>query len=147
MRTHRPCFILALVLAAGIIAGKLLPVPFTFWVILLCAVTIGAVFARPSWIIHAGVFALGAVLIINVSRLAPDSAAFLSYDDRQDIRMTEGIVDSKPQTRSWLQGEMIVFDLKVKRILTEQGWASQRGRIQVQEYQDRPLHYGQLLRV
>ncbi len=147
MKTHRPSFILAIALGAGVIAGKFLHLPFFIWVVLLCGLTTWAIVGRKAWPIYAGMFALGAVLIINVDRVAPDSAALLSYDDRQDIRMTEGIVDSNPQTRAWVQGDQVVFDLKVKRILTGQGWFSQRGKIQVRLYQNRPVHYGQLLRV
>lgn len=147
MITHRPAFLLAITLGSGILAGKFLVLPFYFWVLLLFAAIGWSIVGRKAWSIYAGMFALGAVLIINVYRVAPDSAAVLSYDDRQDILMTEGVVDSKPQERAWGLGRQAVFDLKVKRVLTEQGWSPQRGKILVQVSRDKPVQYGQLLRV
>ncbi len=147
MTKHRPSFILAIIFSCGILAGKFLPVPFFIWVGLLATAVVLVCVNASRWPVFVGMFLLGAVLVNQAYRLPANSIAFLSDGGCQSIKAVEGVVDDKPRTSTWAQGEKIIFDLTVSRVLTPSGWDIRSGRVQVQMYKAMQISYGQQLRL
>ncbi len=147
MRTHRPALTAAVFLGFGIVAGQCLVIPFFIWVGLLTAAVIIAYLDRWVWLIYLSVFLLGGVLISNAYRLPSNSVAFLNYNQRQSIKLVEGIVDSQPKEMAWAHGKRQVFDLRVKRVLMPQGWVAKTGKIQVNVFKPVGIAYGQELQL
>ncbi len=147
MKTHRPALIAAIFLSLGIVAGQYLSLPFFIWVGLLAAVVVIVFVDRRVWLIYVGVFLLGGVLIGNVYRLPQNSVAFLTYHQRQSIKLVEGIVDSAPRLLAWARGKRQVVDLKVTRVLMSQGWVEKSGKVQVNVFKPVTIAYGQKLQL
>jgi len=139
---------LALVLMAGIMAGKYLPLPLWSWLIAALSGIVLFFLRRHSAVVYALVFCLGAAWLQQRYLLPPDSIAFLSAKDRRDFKAAEGMVASDIGRQSWLQGEKTVFELKVNQVLIGDSWRPSSGKTQVNLYGGHPpLHYGQVLRV
>ncbi len=146
-KIHRPCFILAIVLGLGIMAGKFLPVPLWAWLSAGVAGTIYFFIRRSNWVIYVLIFCLGAASLQQRYLLPPQSIAFLSAEQRQHLEAAEGLVDSDIGHQTWMRGEKTVFELEVSRILVEGKWKAAPGRVRVELYGGHALHYGQSVRV
>ena len=101
-KTHRPCLELALVLMAGIAAGKYAGLPLWLWLaasVVLLGVLAGfwrKVFAGAF--IYALVFCLGAAWLVQRSLLPSDSIAFLHYDELARVA-SEVRIEQKMRSR------------------------------------------------
>ncbi len=146
-KAHRPCFVLAVDLALGIMAGKFLPVPLWVWLAIGMAGLVLFFVRRFTWLIYVLFFCLGAAWIQHRYLLPLQSIAFLSVEERQHLQETQGVVDSDVGRQGWARGEKTVFELNVRQILVDGRWRSSSGKVRVELYGDNAVHYGQALAV
>lgn len=143
MNTHRPCLVLAIVLTAGIVAGKFFSVPLWVWLIVAAAAL--AVFAQRRFAaaLYAAVFSLGSAWLQQQYLLPPQSLAFASQEELWQTQAVEGSVASDVQDR----GGQSVFDLHARRIMRRGQWQASDGKVRVKLRTDYTLCYGQTLRL
>ena len=148
---HRPCFALAISLACGIWLGTKTDVSAGLTALSAVAVFVTAVFTRQKqwnvWVVHALFVLLGVVSVSHARGFPPDDVAHLSYEQRRDITLIEGVVISDPFFRQTARGEKTSFELFVERVDVNANSIHQRGKVLVNVFRREDLRYGDRLRV
>ena len=93
--THRPCLMLSLIFACGIVLGKWVVVPIWIWLVIAVAILAVYIWNRGLVMVYVLFFALGAAWITQRGLLPQDSLAFLSYKDAIRVEAVDGIVLSQ----------------------------------------------------
>ncbi len=129
----------------GITAGKFLPCPGGLWLVLGTAAVVTAFFWKQSLYCYLALICLGAVSIQGVCRLPPNHIALNSLPQCRQIQSMEGMADSEPDVQIWAQGRRQVFDFAFQRVLINGAWVPKQGKLRVELYQNKNIHYGQCL--
>ena len=144
MYTHRPCFYLSLALSFGICLGRYGIWSWPLWSILSGIFMIGSLCrGRASKVfLYLAIVCLGAFYCQQFYLFPSDHIAFLSYQDRYQLQAVKGIIDSDVQTRQSRFGNKQMFELELRQIKRGEQWQTATGRVLVDFFQTKNLHYG-----
>ncbi len=138
IKTHRPCLMLCIVFALGIVVGKWLMMPLWWLFLGGSAFLLLYVFKEMQVIIYVLVFVLGMVWITQRHLLPNDSLGFLSYRNAIHCEAIEGVVRS-------------VDDLLVNvyQIKVGEDWRKVSGSVKLRVWGETQLdvRYGQRVRI
>ena len=142
--THRPCFYLSLALGFGVWLGRYGSWPWTLWSILSGIFIIGSLCkgGMSKAALYLAIICLGAFYCQQSYLFPSHHIAFLSYQDRMRFQAIEGVIDSDVQTRLSRFGSKQMFEVQLAQIKLEDQWQTATGRVLVDFFQTKKLHYG-----
>ncbi len=144
--THRPLVWICVCFACGIVLQECLKIPFAFFSSLAALLMLSGFLTRQTKIstvlLLLSLIFLGAVYAKNHQTFSSDHISYLSYYDRQEPVLVEGVVVSDVEKRAFFKGKKTVFTLEVKRIQFPWGWEEKRGDLLVNLFRQEDVRYG-----
>lgn len=147
--THRPCFWFAIASMGGICLGRFFESGWSAWSV-YCGVFLMLSLLRGKisiFFLYLSVIGLGAFYYQSVCLLPANHIRFLSYQEKRNFNMVEGVIDSDVQVKPTTFGTKQVFELEVSKIKMGEHWQAASGRILVHNFKPFALSYGDHVRL
>lgn len=146
--THRPCLILAVLFALGIVLGRYAPIDWRVWAVFIVVLFAASVFilrGRRRWL-YAVLVCAGALSYQNSYLLPEDHIAWLGIAQHTRVTAVVGVVDSDVYFRSaGFNGQKQVFEMKIDALCLDGAWRPAQGRVLVHVFAPQRLRYAQHL--
>ncbi len=147
--THRPLLWVCLCFALGIVVDEYVRVSLVISSILTAGLILLSLFIRHRRIstlfLLLAFISLGSIYSRNYQTYPRDHISRISYSDRQDPVVMEGVIVSDVEPRPFFKGKKTVFTLEVKRMKSKWGWKEKRGEILVNLFRAENIRYGDYL--
>ena len=147
--THRPLTWICGCFSCGIAVNEYFKIPFGILVFLTAlSLFLSRFIPRTrisTFFLLLSIIFLGVIHAQNDQTFLPNHISHISYEDRKELLLAEGMVVSDVEPRPFFKGKKTVFTVELRRIKSQGIWQERSGMILVNLFRPEDIRYGDYL--